>query len=139
MTNSTFTVSQELVIEAPEPSKALPVSHHEWSILKDKIKLFQNSRSFVDSFGWKDLGMLFLGVALATFISLWLPGYVALNFKVIAWVVIISCLLLGGCFIFFQYQLDKKNDEKSAITAESILEIMSLIEANRTCLIASEE
>jgi hypothetical protein len=35
------------------------------------------------------------------------------------------------CFVFFQYQLDKKDDEKNTITAEGILEIMRMIEANR--------
>src|SRR5690242_478846 len=109
MTNSTFTVSQQLVIESPEPSKALAISHHEWATLKNKVELFRKKRYFVDSCGWKDVGMVFLGVALTTFVSLWLPGYSSFYAKAIAWAVIIASMLLWLCFVFFQYQLDKRD------------------------------
>jgi hypothetical protein len=130
MTKSTFTLSQELVIESPEPSRGLPVTHHEWATLKTKIECFRKRKSFVDSCGWKDIGMVFLGVALATFVSLWLPGYSS-SYAKIAWAVICISLLFWLSFIFFQYQLDKKDSEKNKITADGILEIMDLIEINR--------
>lgn len=135
MTTSNFTtVSQQLVIESPEPCRGLPVTHYEWTTLKTKIECFRKKKSFLDSCGWKDIGMVFLGIALATFISLWLPGYSSFYFKAIAWVVIIISLLLWLCFMFFQYQLDKKDDEKNTITADGILEIMNMIEVNRTAI-----
>lgn len=132
MTNSSFTVSQQLVIESPEPSRGLPITHYEWTTLKTKIECFRKRKSFLDSCGWKDIGMVFLGVALATIVSLWIPGYSSLYAKAIAWTVIVISVLLWLCFVFFQYQLDKKDNEKNTITADGILEIMRLIEVNRT-------
>lgn len=131
MTNTFTVASQQLVIDPPEPSKGLPISHHEWLTLKSKVKTFQKNKSFINSFGWKDFGMLFLGVALATFVSLWVPGYISFNSKIIAWAVIGVCSLIGFCMIFFQYQLDKNFNDKDAVTATNILEIMELIEINR--------
>src|SRR5437016_1025356 len=83
-------------------------------------------KSFIDSCGWKDLGMVFLGIALATFVSLWLPGNPVSNTKV-AWAIIGVSVLLWLCFIFFQYQLDKRDNEKNTITANGILVIMQMI------------
>jgi hypothetical protein len=131
VTNSNFTVTKELVIESPEPSKALPVSHHEWLTLKTKVEHFRKKKHFVDSCGWKDIGMVFLGVALTTAVTIWLPGYSTSSYETIAWVIVVTAIILGGCFVYFQYQLDKKDSEKNTITADGILEIMSLIEGNR--------
>ncbi len=139
MTNSSFTVSQELVIENPEPCKGLPISHYEWSTLKTKVELFRKKKSFMDSCGWKDVGMVFLGVTLTTLVSLWLPGYSSFYVKAIAWAVLGVSAFLWFCFVFFQYQLDKKDSEKDIITADSILEIMGLIEINRASLNASDK
>ncbi len=94
MTNSSFSVNKKLVIESPEPSKALPVSHQEWFILKTKVEFFRKKKSFVDSCGWKDIGMVFLGIALTTAVTVWLPGNPSSSYKTIAWVIVAAAIFL---------------------------------------------
>lgn len=135
------TVSQQLVIDIPEPSKGFPVSHHEWVSIKNKISfLREEDKTFFDAFGWKDFGMVFLGGALTILISFWLPpGYPSQNVKLIAEILMIFLAMVGiGC-VCFQYQLDKKSRESNKTKAENIIDIMSLIEKNRSCLTDSQD
>ena len=130
--SSNFSISHELVIETPEPSRGFPVSDHEWEKLKNKVGLLQKKRSFLDSFGWKDIGMVFFGITLTTFVSFWLPGYSEPSQQKMALIIMGFSFLFGVCCTLFQYQLASKEDDNINTNASNIIELMDLIEKNHS-------
>lgn len=120
----------EVVMVNPKSKTGFPIRHHEWIKLKDKIHSLQTKSTFWRSFGWKDLGMVFWGITLTSVASFWLPGYTNKHQFTIAMIITIVSFIMGGCFIFFQYQLTDKNEANTNMTVSHIIELMDLIETD---------
>ncbi|HAU2169430.1 hypothetical protein SCN05_02445 [Legionella pneumophila serogroup 1] len=118
----------EVVMVNPESKTGFPIRHHEWDKLKDKIRSLRIKSSFWRGFGWKDLGMIFWGITLTSIASYWLPGYSNTHQLTIAGIITVVSFILGGCFVFFQYQLTGKNEVNTNITVSHIIELMEMIE-----------
>lgn len=128
MSNADISLTRgEVLMVSPESKTGFPIRHDDWEKMQVKIRSLQKKRSFWRSFGWKDIGMLFLGIGLTSIISFWLPGYTDPHQHTIAALIMIISFLFGGCCIFFQHQLISKEDENINVTVSNIIELMDFI------------
>lgn len=121
----------DVIIERPGAITGFPISHAEWKKLKNKIELLQKKRSFWDSLGWKDIGMILWGAFLSILISFWIPGYSDSIFQIARVMAPLIFILALACTLF-HHQSAKKDDENINSKVQHIIEIMELIESNYT-------
>lgn len=116
-------VSQGLEILKPKIDKAFPIPCNEWYVLKNKIQDLSLEPWFFQS-----AGLLLVGAGLAELISILTDAVKNTNEEpnvvVIAWAVVVVCILLGGACIFFANKERKLHKTK----AQDVITHMDLIE-----------
>lgn len=115
-------MSQGLDVLQPKSGPAYPIPCGEWDLLKA-----QAQRISVEPWFFRTIGSVFLGAALATFISILLgtfQGSDKSTASVVAWAVVSVTTLAGGLCMFFTH---KERDVKRQ-RGSDLLTQMSLIE-----------
>lgn len=121
-------VPSKVLMTGPESKTGFPMTHDNWNKIKNRVADLKIKSSFYRSFGWKDLGMIFFGVAITTLISFWLPGYSEPHQFIIASIICTTSFIFGAILIFFHYQLNAQTIEHTNTKVSHVVEIMELIE-----------
>lgn len=124
MSNSSFTVSQNLKVKAPKDSHAYVVSTTEWNYLKEKITQIKGVSGFYHTVGSVLLGAMASAVVAAISTDLCLAGSNSCTKEVVVWAfsaVTFICGLL--CLHFGHAQKSLKS-----ISLEAVIEQMEAIE-----------
>jgi hypothetical protein len=116
-------VSQGLEILRPKIDKAFPIPCNEWYVLKNKIQDLS-----LEPWLFQSAGLLLIGAGLAELISI-LTGAVKntpdqSNVVLIAWTVVVVCMLIGAACLFFANK--ERHLHKSK--ANDVITHMNLIE-----------
>jgi len=123
MTSETpVTMSQGYEVLPPKSGKAFPIPCNEWDLLKGNISTLADEPQIFQS-----TGMLFLGSALATLISIFtgaVSDAVVKNAVVVAWAAVVVCAICGlGCLL-----LRRQERRLRSASAAGIVSQMTMIE-----------
>jgi len=124
MTNSSFTVSQNLKVSAPKESTAYVVSTIEWNYLKEKISQIQGVSGFYHTLGSVLLGATASAVVAAISTDICSASETACVKDIVVWAFTAVTFICGGlCFHFGHAQKSLKT-----VSLEAVIQQMESIE-----------
>ena len=122
---STFKMSQDYELVAPQKKRAYPILVEEWLHLKARISAITDDANL-----YHTIGSILLGVAGSAFVvALTLPvpkseqGEMTIPL-IIAWFICATALICGGLFMFF----GGKQREIQSSSTQDVIQQMELIE-----------
>ena len=122
-----FTLSQEFVIQRPEPLPAFPIAYIEWNFLKSKISALSYKLNW-----HMEIGAALIGVAVSTSVAILIAGAIASAPQsetvsraiTIAWAVVGVAVIVAVVCIHFACQ----KEEVKRGHASEIVDHMEIIQ-----------
>jgi len=114
-----YKFSQDYEIIPPQKQRSYPISIKEWELIKKKINDVKNQANY-----WHDIGLLLIGAALTTFITIFITDFTSNLHLLVCWFIFFLTSISGGLAFFFGSQSQKIQNK----TKEDVIEFMNTIQ-----------